>query len=262
MRRNPNRSQIVNRAMQARRPTRSGGTSAPRSAAGGPRIGLRQNRPARQRRAGIGPGRAVAGPGAGPGPGGPLGAQAAPAGPPPTPWNSKAEQIVSGARKSYLNASADFDLAERGAKQDFGLDPGFNDYKSNPYSRAALLEQSYQAANRGTMNSAGYQLYSGSTSNALYGNRARADENRDALAKAYRDALGEIKTARTQAAEEKAEREAEAEWERISAAEGAELDPDAAPAPGGRRWRRRRRNSQPRGRGGRRPAVGRGRKAR
>jgi len=178
----------------------------------------------------------------------------------PTPWNSKAEQIVAGARKSYLDASGNFDLAEQTAKQDFGLDPGFNDYKSNPYSRAALLEQSYQNANRGTMNNAGLQLYSGSTSNALGANRGVYSQNRDELAKTYRDALGEITAGRTKAAEEKAEREREAEWERIAGAEGAELDPQTAPGGGG--GKKGKPKSKPKGGGGKGPGLAPRRKAR
>lgn len=157
------------------------------------------------------------------------GATAAPAVRTPTPWDSRYEQTVSGARKSYLDAGANFDLSEQAAKQDFGLDAGFNDYKSNPNSRAALLEQSFQQANRGTMNSAGLQLYSGSTSNRLGSNRATYGTNRDELASAYRDALGEISTGRTEATQRKADEEQTAYWDRIAAAEGSEPEADAAP---------------------------------
>ncbi len=218
------RRQIVARAVQARKPRATGGTTAPRSAARGGTTGLG--------RSGVAPNPGRVGNARGFGPGTP-GVAPPPANVAPTPWNSKAEQIVAGARKSYLDASGNFDLNEQAAKQDFGLDAGFNDYKSNPNSRAALLEQSYQTANRGTMNSAGLQLYSGSTSNRLEGNRRTNSINRDELAKAYRDALGEISAGRTKAAEEKAEREREAEWERIAAAEGVEPEAEASPAASG-----------------------------
>jgi hypothetical protein len=230
----PNRQQLVSRAIVARRPARSGGTTAPRSAAGGPRLG--QNRPAPRQKTGIASNRPARGGGTGggaaPGPGGSAGASVAP-GRAPTPWNSAAENIVAGARRNYLGAQANFDLAEKEAKQDYGLDSGFNDYKANPYSRAALLEQSYQNANRGTMNSAGLQLYSGSTSNALGANRSTRDLNYNDLASAYREALGQITVGRTEAAEKKAEEEREAEWRRIEAAERSEPDAEASPAPGG-----------------------------
>ena len=202
-------------------------------------MGLGAARPAHRPRIGLGQAHpAPAGhPGSG---GGAPGAPASPAGPAPTPWSSKAQQIVAGAQKSYLNSTANFDLAEQQAKQDYGLDPGFNDYKSNPYSRAALLQQNYLDANRGTMNSAGLQLYSGSTSNRLGANRSGYDQNRDALTKTYRDALGEISAKRTEAAEAKAEKEQEAEWGAIEAAEGAPLDSSAAPASGGGNKKQRR----------------------
>lgn len=179
-----------------------------------------------------------------------MGAATPPASPyKPTPWDTKAEQIVSGARRKYLNEGIGFDLSEQQAKQEFGLEAGFNNYQSNPYSRAALLEAEFQKANRGTMNSAGRALYGSSTSNALGANRAGYGRNRNELANAYREALGEISTGRARATQEKADSEAEAEWERISSAEEAPLEPQAAPAGKGRG----------RGRGGgkrnQRPAV-------
>jgi hypothetical protein len=232
MARNTNRRQIVAKAIQARSPRATGGTSAPRSAARGGTTDLGGRKQVTGPWSPKGESKKTAyakgfGASAGvtPAPG-----AAAPSPYVPTPWDSKAEQIVSGARKSYLDASGNFDLNEQTAKRDFGLDPGFNDYKSNPNSRAALLEQSYQAQNRGTTNSAGLQLYSGSTSNRLGANRANYGTNRDELAKAYRDSLGEISAGRTKAAEDKAEKEREAEWERIAAAEGSEPEAEASPA--------------------------------
>jgi hypothetical protein len=278
MARNTTRRQIVNRAVQARRPANNGGTTAPRSAAGGPRTGLGQRRPA-QGRIGLGNARPAKGQG-GLGGGAPvLGGAPTPAYK-PTPWNSKAEEIVNSARKKYLGENTNFDLAEQEIKQDFGLEgprsknihgvhqfqlsPGFNDYQSNPYSRAALLEKSFQNANRGTMNSRGLQLYSGSTSNQLAGNRGTYDKSHDELEKLYRDALGEVSEGRAKAAEEKAEKERQAEWERIEAAEAVEPDAEAAPPNGGdgRGKSRKRKANNGGNRGGGGPAVGRGRKAR
>lgn len=228
MARTPTRQQITNRATQPRSPNRSGGTTAPRSAAKGSQWGLN---------------RATLPHGAGhskkpPGHRGPTGGGGGPAAPTPssykpTPWNSQAEQIVAGARRDYLGAQTNFDVAEREAKQDYGLDPGFNDYKANPYSRAAALEAAYQNANRGTTNSAGLQLYSGSTSNNLAGNRSTRDLNYNNLSNAYREALGEITHGRTEAAERKAEEEREAEWKRIEAAEAQEPEAESSPAGGG-----------------------------
>jgi len=231
------RRAIVAQAIQARRPAAtSGGTTAPRGRQGiGPNqparlgIGIGPGRPARGPKVGIGQGEALPGGGGGAPSGTPGGIA-----PAPTPWNSRYEQTVSGARRKYLNAEGNLDLSEAQAKQEFGLDPGFNDYQSNPNSRAALLEQTYLNHNRGIMNSAGLQLYSGSTSNRLGNNRSAYGANRDQLASTYRDALGEIGAKRTQAAEEKAEAEQGAEWDRIGDAEKAPLDPEAAPGRGGK----------------------------
>lgn len=232
MPRNQTRRQIVSRAIQARRPHSTGGTSAPRSAARGGASGLgnRQQLTGQWNPKGESSKTAYAkGLGAAPSlaPG-----AAAPANFSPTPWSSKYEQRVAGANKKYLDASGNFDLNEQIAKQDFGLDPGFNDYKSNPNSRAALLEQSFQTANRGTMNSAGLQLYSGSTSNRLGANRSNNAVDRDALAKAYSEALGEINTGRAKAKEQKDEEAREAYWNSIGEAEGSEPEAEAAPAGG------------------------------
>lgn len=216
------RNQIATRAIQARRP--NGGITAPKAAAKSHTTGLGKGQvtPSPGK---LGQAKAVSSP-----------AAAAPAAAPspytPTPWDSRYEQTVAGAQKSYLNASGNFDLAEQTAKQDFGLDPGFNDYKANPNSRAALLEQTFNQRNRGTMNSAGLQLYSGSTSNRLATNRSAYSGDRDQLAKAYRDALGEITTGRVKAQEDKETAEREAYWDRVGAAEDAPLDAETAPAPG------------------------------
>lgn len=238
------RRAIVSQAIQARRPAAvSGGTTAPRGRQGiGPNeparsgIGIGPGHPAPGGKVGIGQGEALPGPGSTPG---------APVAPPPTPWSSRYEQAVSGARRKYLNAEGNLDLSEAQAKQDFGLDPGFNDYQSNPNSRAALLEQTYLQHNRGITNSAGLQLYSGSTSNRLGANRMSYGANRDQLASAYRDALGEISSNRTRAAEEKAETEQQAEWDRVGEAEKAPLDPEAAPGKGKGRGRGRPRKRTP-----------------
>lgn len=164
----------------------------------------------------------------------PLGQAPAPRRPSPTPWDSSYEQAVSGAQRNYLNTTANLNLAEQTAQQDYGLAPGFNDYQSNPYSRAAALEQSYKTANRATITTAGNQLYAGSTSNALNANRSTYGAGRDALEKSYRDALGEINQGRTKAAEERAETEQGAYWDRVRNAESTK--PEALTAP--RKFRR------------------------
>jgi hypothetical protein len=115
------------------------------------------------------------------------------------PWDTRYEEEVGGARKKYLDTTTNLDYAQTGIEQDYGLAPAYNDYQSNPYSRAALLESQYQKANRGTLNSAGYQLYSGSAGNHLAANRSGYDINRDQLEKTYQAALAENTAKRTEA---------------------------------------------------------------
>lgn len=216
----------LNQAQKVTPPRSTGGTSAPRSAAGGNRAGVGQGRTAYNPQRGVGGGR----PAVKPAPiTGTTGAQGA--GREPTPWDSQKEAAISGANRNYLGQSHNLDFAETGLKQDYGLDPAYNDYKSNPYSRAALLEQHFQEGNRGVMNNAGLQLYSGSTGNRLAQNRQGYGQDRDALAKSYRDALAEITSKRIEAAENKGNEETEAGWNAIGHAEEAPLDPTQAPVP-------------------------------
>ncbi|MBS1893662.1 MAG: hypothetical protein JST59_20370, partial [Actinobacteria bacterium] len=104
-----------------------------------------------------------------------------------------------------------------------------NDYKSNPYSRASALEKSYETANRGTNNSAGLQLYAGSTSNRLGQNRATRDLNWNNLNSEYQTALGGISAERVKAKEAQREADQEAYWNRIREAEETEPSAEAAP---------------------------------
>lgn len=244
------RRQIVAQAIKARRPSATGGTTAPRSAARSGSTGLNRARPA-PRGMGVGQAQALR-PKVGPtlAGGAPAAANAA-----STPWDARYEQRVSGANKRYLDSYANFNLAEQGAQQDFGLSPGFNDYKANPNSRAALLEESFRRGNSGVINQAGLQLYSGSTSNRLAANRSSYGTKRDELMRAYQEALGEVNTGRTEAAQRRAEEEQQAYWDRVTATEGAPLDPEAAPAKGKKPSKRK---GPARGKA----RVGRGRKAR
>jgi hypothetical protein len=164
----------------------------------------------------------------------PTTAQAAPASPyAPAPWNSAYEQSVANARAKFNSANTGLDYQKTREDQEYGLTPGFNDYQSNPYSRAALLEQSYQRADRGSTNSyaASGQLYAGSLQNSLGVNRGNYGQGRDSLEKAYRDALQEITQKRLAAQNEENEEISNADWKRIEAAENAELEPETSPEP-------------------------------
>ncbi|MGH2939564.1 MAG: hypothetical protein ACRDPE_15760 [Solirubrobacterales bacterium] len=237
---NNNRRQAIAKAIIARSPSsaRNGGTTAPRAAAKSQTTGLSPNRAVSAPAGLVKPKNfnnewsvfKASSPAPSPAPAAPA---SSPAPESAMPWSSKYDQTVDEARKKYLNTINDINLNEQTSKQEYGLDSGFNDYKANPYSRAALLEKSYETANRGTTNSAGIQLYSGSTSNRLGANRSTRDLNYNNLRGEYQNTLNELNAGRTRAAEAEHETEQEAYWNRIREAEEHEPVAEAAPADSG-----------------------------
>lgn len=211
----------------------NGGTTAPRSAANSPSTGLGGRKPALgqwnpQGETGKtayaqGMGKPAA-PGAAP-----------PAASPytPAPWDSQYELSAAGARQKYANTVNNLGLKKTATEQDFGLGNGYNDYQSNPYSRAALLEQTYQKANRGTGNSyaASGQLYAGSLSTALDANRQAEAQSHDSLEKEYRNALQSIRDEEVAAKNAEIGELGEAGWNRLERADSAPLDSSTAPEP-------------------------------
>jgi hypothetical protein len=209
-----------------KQPRGSGGTSAPAAAARGPKYGLGTG----QTRGGIAPGQPLGGgPGGPPGPGVP-GAPAAPASA-PMPWDAQYNSSVAGADKNYGDKYAYLQSKRLTTEQNFGIDPGFNDYANNPYSRAALLRKSYDTAVRGSTNSyaAAGHLYSGSLHNAQGANRGAYDQGYDALNKEYLASLGDIDHESAQALEDRENARNEAEWQRLQTAQGEPLEPQTAP---------------------------------
>lgn len=146
------------------------------------------------------------------------------------PWDSRYEEQTAGNQKTYLNTIAGLGLQETALKQDYGLEGPYADAKTNPYSRAAALEQAYHQANKGTLNSAGNQLYAGSTTNHLEGNRTSYDRGRNELERSYLAELNELAAKRAEALQEQEEANRQAEWQRIERAEQQPLDPSQAPA--------------------------------
>lgn len=205
----------------------SGGTSAPASAAKGPTTGLgrAQVAPSPGR---LGQNQAVKqGLSAAPQAGAPAPAQAQPL----LPWDIAAANDEAGAQKRLANTNASLDAGWIGTENEFGLAPGFNDYASNPYSRAALLQRSYDNAKRGTLNSAGQQLYSGSYINAQNTNTHDFSMGRDELEKARGRAYSEYIGNKQRAQDEYNEALSNAAWARIQA--GLESEPEPAPYGGG-----------------------------
>lgn len=96
------------------------------------------------------------------------------------------------------NANRQHDLSESQLQQqrfqtqtEYGLDQGFNDPTANPFSRAALLQRTYDQNKAKTVNSyAGQgQLYSSSLGGAQAYDAYNNQQGYDALSKAYQSQL-------------------------------------------------------------------------
>jgi len=221
----------------------NGGITAPKSAAKGPTTGIGGNKAINPNHPNYVPRRlpnAIGNnqPARTPGTPGPAAATtSAPAAAPysAAPWDSAEQLSDAGADAKYNNALLNLGYKKTAYGQEYGLDPGYNDYKANPYSRAALLEQTYQRANRASGNSlaAGGQLYSGASQNAETYNREHNSQERNALEGSYRKALQGIVEEEAGAKATREEEKAAAKWKAIEAASNAELEPDASPAEGG-----------------------------
>lgn len=147
------------------------------------------------------------------------------------PFSSAYELTKAGAEKQLEDTRAGLAYKKTATESEYGLDPGSNDYATNPYSRAALLEQSYQRANRGSVNSgaASGQLYAGSTQNSQGYNRDARDLEHNNLSSSYQKALNAIREEGTAAENLEREKIAEAGWKRLEASENAALEPEASP---------------------------------
>lgn len=214
-------------------------------------------RPARQRM-GLGRGRAIAGPGAarrrrpsrpGRNRGRGRGGFGAPA---PAPWDSGAGGLASAALRNRENALAGIRGDFRYQQQQFGLGSG----GETPYSQAAALKRQRKIGNKSNLNSAGLQLYSGSTINRARGVASAYDRGRQRLEADYARVQERTKQREAQARGEYGDALAEAREGALDRA--AEQSPEPEPLPGRGRGRRprdglrvlhRRRRPRRRGRG-------------
>lgn len=116
-------------------------------------------------------------------------------------------------------------------ERSFGLSEGYNDPAANPWSQAALLQHQHDVGTRGTMNSAGLNLYSGSTVNGLASNdrqyamglgqlKQQQEEEQAAWAREEQELAQERQTAREEASGGAVERAAETEPEPMPATGG------------------------------------------
>ncbi|HET7455398.1 MAG TPA: hypothetical protein VFJ76_07755 [Solirubrobacterales bacterium] len=147
------------------------------------------------------------------------------------PWDVQAANQEAGALTKRNNALAGLSSNWAHTQQEYGLEGPWADASSNPYSRAALLQRSYDSARRGTTNSAGHKLYAGSFINAQNQNTHQFDVGRNELQNAYAQAQAQ-NIAEKQAAENAYLEELnEAGWNRINA--GLQAAPEPMPAGGG-----------------------------
>ena len=118
------------------------------------------------------------------GPGRPGGQRA----PSASPWDSSAEQGTSAALLNRENTRAGVRGARLYQQEQFGLDGS-----DNPYSHAAQLARERDIGNRANLNSAGLQLYSGSTINRARGVASAYDRGRQQLESEYASRQEEAK---------------------------------------------------------------------
>lgn len=105
-------------------------------------------------------------------------------GPSPSPWDSQAMRESTELGNEAGDTRASLAAAYSKAQQNLGFGEG----ASNPYSQAAQLKQGYEANKRGIMNTAGNQLYAGSTVNAQSQARGQFDTGQKSLEDSYSEA--------------------------------------------------------------------------
>jgi hypothetical protein len=149
---------------------------------------------------------------------------------PVMPWDAAAANSEGAALQKRNNSLTGLDSGWLREQQDYGLEGPWADPASNPYSRAALLQRSYDNAKRGSLNTAGNQLYAGSYVNSQNSNTHNFSLGRDELQKGYDADYAQYQGGR-QAAEDQYRGElAQAGWDRVNA--GLSMEPEPAPVPG------------------------------
>jgi hypothetical protein len=117
---------------------------------------------------------------------------------------------VAGQRNLGISeADAVYDTGQIENEYGLGLD------KSNPYSRARLLEESYKRSQRGTLNSAGNQLYSGAYQRMQGENTRNYSMGYDQLSRDYGNQLRNVQRGRLQSYANYGTGMDQAEWERL-----------------------------------------------
>lgn len=148
------------------------------------------------------------------------------------PWDRPAELQSGTAQKRWEDANAGIGSTREQRERYYGLEPGYNDWKANPYSQAALLQHQHKVGESGVREGGqGNQLYSGATIN-----NERNETRRNALAfnsltESLHAEQAQWKEEERAAERQREQEEREAQEAAIERAAGAELEP--APTGGG-----------------------------
>lgn len=92
------------------------------------------------------------------------------------PWDSIAEGQATNAHTNRLNTDAQVSANRNIGLQEFGIDAGYDDYKNNPFSQAAILQHNHESNQRGILTTAGQAGYSGQTGNAQGAETGRTNQ--------------------------------------------------------------------------------------
>jgi len=115
-------------------------------------------------------------------------------------FNEGYRNTVAGLTERNQTAQAGFDDQERQLGINYGLGQFGGDAASNPYSRATMLQQSYNRSQRASLNqiAGAGQLYSGAMSNARAANMGQYGQQTDALQKDFDARRDRIEAGRAQ----------------------------------------------------------------
>lgn len=146
----------------------------------------------------------------------------------PLPYNSNYVGSIGDINKQEGDTQAQINQSEASTKQQYGFDD-----QSNPYSRAKLLEQSYNQAKAGigTSYAARGQLYSGATQNAYDANTSGYNQNYNSLRTSYNTALQDFANQRVNATNSASSARRQAEADALQAAMQQDSPDPGAAAP-------------------------------
>lgn len=143
------------------------------------------------------------------------------------PFNAEYDTTVSGAARNRDIALQNNAYERQRAQNSYGFDNPL----ANPYSKAALLQRSFDQFNRGTVNSAAAsgQLYSGATQTDLNAGMFDFGQQYNAAQTEYQDTLRSLTDKDLAANTEYSDTVQGAEAKRLADALAEGIDPNAAP---------------------------------